>query len=147
MFSIEKRLAQVTTVCAKAYFNNATIHENMGNYQPFSFAELPEDNALKIVSGKALVAKEVRGQHILLCQLGPEDVLGNIPFLGTSHEPHSAGVFVSDPFETVALDLIDLKEEYDELSQTFRNLVSHTSTCLSVTTGRLMDMIARAEGP
>jgi CRP-like cAMP-binding protein len=143
LFSIEKRLTQVTTVCANAHLKKIKLHETMEDMHAFSFSEHPEDKIFKIVSGKAVVTKQINNHSIELCQLIPGDIIGNIPFLSTSHEPHSAMVFVSGPFQVDAIDLIDLKEEYDELSQTFKNIVIHTSTCLSVTTGRLMDMMKK----
>ncbi|PIP37913.1 MAG: hypothetical protein COX19_15335 [Desulfobacterales bacterium CG23_combo_of_CG06-09_8_20_14_all_51_8] len=143
LFSLDKRLAQVTTVCANVHFKKIKLHKTMEDMQAFSFSEHPEDKILKIVSGRAVIAKQINDHFIELCELAPEDVIGNIPFLGTSHEPHSAMVFVSDPFQVSSIDLIDLKEEYDELSQTFKNMIVHTSTSLSVTTGRLMDMIKK----
>jgi len=143
LFSIEKRLNQVTTVCAKTHFKKMQAHENMGDLHPLSFTEQSEDKILKIVSGKAVVAKQINNHFIVLCQLSAGDVIGNIPFLATAHEPHSAMVFVADPFEVDSIDLVDLKDEYDELSQTFKNMIVHTSTCLSVTTGRLMEIIKK----
>lgn len=143
LFSMEKRLNQVTTLCAKTHFKKIKVHENMGDLQPFSFSDQPEDEILKIVSGKAVVAKQINNHFIVLCQLAPGDIIGNIPFLATSHEPHSATLYVSDPFQVDSIDLIDIKEEYDGLSQTFKNMTVHTSTCLSITTGRLMDMIKK----
>ena len=143
--SIENRLMQITTICANAHFKKIKIIQNMGELRQFnSFAET-EDTFFKITNGNAIVVKNINNHFLELCRLKPDDIIGNISFLSTSHEPHSAQVFVSDDFETEEIDLIDLKEEYDELSTTLKNMFFHTATCLSVTTGRLMDILKKSK--
>jgi CRP-like cAMP-binding protein len=139
--SIENRLMQITTICAKAHFKKIKILQNMGDLKQFNGYSNTDNSIFKITNGKAFVVKNINTHFLQLCILKEDDIIGNIPFLGTSHEPHSAQVFVSDDFEAEEIDLIDLKEEYDELSTTLKNMFFHTSTCLSVTTGRLMDIL------
>ncbi|MBC2716272.1 MAG: cyclic nucleotide-binding domain-containing protein [Desulfobacteraceae bacterium] len=146
LYSIEQRLIQVTAICANSLVKKIKIHKNMGELKELNFSEKTDDRILKIISGEAVVVKQINNRFVQLCLLKTDDVLGNIPFLGTSHEPHSATVFVSDNFQTEEINLIDLKEEYDELSTTLKNMILHTSTCLSVTTGRLIDVLKNFKG-
>jgi len=145
IFSIENRMKQVTMVCANAHLKNIKVLKSMGELKPFSFSEKAEDTIFKIVKGTAVIVIKIKNNFLELCLLNPDDIVGNIPFLSTSHEPHSAEVYASDDFQTEEIDLIDLKEEYDELSTTLKNMILHTSTCLSVTTQRLIDILKNSK--
>ncbi len=146
LFSIENRLKQLTMICANAHFKKIKIHQNMGELKQFKISQKSDDIIYKILNGTAVVVKKINNHFLHLCLLKADDIIGNIPFLSTSHEPHSAEVYVSDDFATEEIDLIDLKEDYDELSTTLKNMAFHTSTCLSVTTGRLMDILKNSNG-
>ncbi|MBT8356573.1 MAG: hypothetical protein KJO61_02265, partial [Deltaproteobacteria bacterium] len=50
------------------------------------------------------------------------------------HEPHNASVFASKDLKLNPIDLKKLQEEYDSLSQTFKNIIENMATCTSVTT-------------
>lgn len=139
--SIENRMVQVTTVCTEAYTKIIKLIQNMGDLRKFPEAEYSDQKIFKIVQGKAVVVKPVNNHFTRLCTLKSGDFIGNISFLSTSHEPYSAEVYTSDNFETEEIDLVDLKQEYDELSMTLKNMILHTATCLSVTSGRLVDIL------
>jgi len=145
LFSIENRLMQLTTICANAQFKKIKMLQSMGEQKQLSIFEKKDDTIFKILKGNATVVKKINNHFLQLCLLNPDDIIGNVPFLITSHEPQSAQIFVSDDFETEEIDLIDLKEEYDELSTTLKNMFLHTATCLSVTTGRLMDILKNSK--
>jgi CRP-like cAMP-binding protein len=141
LFSIENRLKQITKTCAGAHFKKIKAIQNMGDLKRYMFKAEDENFIYKITSGKAVVVKPVNKHFLQLAMLTPGDFIGNIPFLSTAHEPESAHVYVSEDCETERIDLIDLKEEYDELSATMKNMILHTSICLSVTSGRLMEIL------
>lgn len=143
--SLENRLMQITTLCAKAHFKKIKMLQDMGELKQLNSFPKTEAIFFKITNGNAIVVKNINNHFLELCRLKPDDIIGDIPFLSTSHEPHSAEVYVSDDFETEEIDLIDLKEEYDELSTTLKNMFFHTSTCLSVTTGRLTDILKNSK--
>lgn len=145
IFSMENRLKQLTDLCAAANFKKFRIFKDMGTLQPVPGIDDAGRLIYQITSGKAAVVKPLNGRFAELSILTPGDIIGNVPFLDTPHEPHSAMVYGSEGINTKELDLIDLKEEYDTLSQTLKNMMQHTSTCLSVTTGRLMDMIKKSK--
>jgi len=50
------------------------------------------------------------------------------------HEPRRARVLASEDLKVEVLNGEDLKEEYDGLSATLRNLVNSIATCVSMTT-------------
>ncbi len=139
--SIENRLVQVTTGCARAYLKNDRLIQNIDGLKRIALQGNGNDRIHQIKKGQAVVVKPADKQHVFLCRLKPGDFIGEIPFLSTFHEPHAAEVYASEDLEAVPLDLIDLKEEFDEMSLTLKNIVLHTANCLSVTTGRLMDIL------
>jgi CRP-like cAMP-binding protein len=145
LVSIENRLMQITTLCAKAHFKKIKMLQNMGELIPYNDFSNTDNKIFKIINGKAVVVKKINNHFLKLCLLKEKDFIGNISFLSTSHEPHSAQVFVSDDFKTEEIDLFDLKEEYDDLSTTLKNMFFHTSTCLSITTGRLTDILNKSK--
>ena len=145
LFSLENRLAQITSICANAHFTKIKMLRSLNNFKEFKMPEQSDTAIYKITDGRSAVVKKIRDHFLPLCKLQKIDFIGNIPFLNTPHEPHSAQVFVSDDFQSEKIDLIDLKEEYDKLSVTLKNMISHTSTCLSVTSGRLMDLLKNSK--
>ena len=141
--SFDDRLRQVTLACANAVFEKLAPRKNMGDLQPFSMSDAAEHSVLKIISGEAVVARKMDNLFIPLCTLTVGDFIGNIPFLNTSHEPHSAEVFVSEDFSTQEIKLVGFKKEYDKLSAMLKNMIQHTFICLSITTGRLIDILKK----
>jgi len=143
--SIENRLMQLTTICGSAHFKKIHAFKADGEFKQFTIPEKTDDKIFKITDGEAAIVKKFNNHYLQLCILKQNDIIGNIPFLSTSHEPHSAQIFVSENFQTEEINLIDLKDEYDELSLTLKNMAIHTSTCLTITTGRLIDIIKKAK--
>ncbi|HMA66543.1 MAG TPA: cyclic nucleotide-binding domain-containing protein [Desulfosalsimonadaceae bacterium] len=138
--SIDNRLRQITTSCARTLINGPSPQPRMGEWKRLE--NLEEGGAVYMISeGQAAIVRRMNGGFVELCILEPNDMIGYIPFLNTPHEPHSASVFVSDDFSCTPVDLMDLKKEYDRMSTTFKNVIKHTTTCVSVTTGRLFDVI------
>ncbi len=141
LMSLDSRLKQVTTHCAEAILKKNEGKADLSDLKLFPVSNTPDDRVHRIRAGRAVIVRQDNKHPIMLCTLGPGDILGDIPFLGTAHEPHSASVYVSKDFETDEINLTDIKQEYDDGSETFRNLILHTATCLSVTTARLMGVL------
>ncbi len=144
--SLDNRLRQVTTSCAKALLNSPLPHTMNKNLKLFNFKDDPE-SIFWIQAGEAVVVRQIGQDFIELCVLGPNDFIGHIPFLNTSHEPHSATVYVSADFKCQRVDLMRVKKEYNRVSKTFKNLIQHTTQSISVTTGRLFDVIKAGQHP
>jgi len=50
------------------------------------------------------------------------------------HEPFSASVYFSDDIELTPLDAEVLQSEYDQLSDTFKNMIEFSLNCISIAT-------------
>lgn len=132
LISLDSRLRMINDNAVEAY---------TGNYSK----ELPQDKVFDdrfqnntdlyvIREGTAdIIGKGPKGD-VNLMSLGPDAVFGKIPFMAFAHEPISASVMTSDPFEADILDSRALQQEYDNLSPTFRNFVFNAATNISMTT-------------
>ncbi|MBS3758602.1 MAG: cyclic nucleotide-binding domain-containing protein [Desulfobacterales bacterium] len=138
--SLDNRLRQITTNCAKILLHGLPANYDLKDLKPFE-QQNEEDAAYQIQNGRAVVVRRVNNGFLEVCQLEPNDVIGHIPFLNTCHEPHSATVYVSSDFEYGPIDLRSIRKEFDLMTQTFKNLIQHTTTSLSVTTGRVFDIV------
>ena len=99
---------------------------------------------MRITGGEAYIIRQTPKGHVHLCTMSKGDFIGKIPFLNTSHEPYSADVYVSRNFVADPFDLTAVHEEYERLSQTFKNMLQNISTSISVTTGRVLDLLKKA---
>jgi hypothetical protein len=143
LVSFDNRLKQITHACANAVVEKLTPRKNMGHLKPFSLLDNTDHSVLKILSGEAVIVRKMDNLFVPLCTLTDGDFIGNIPFLNTSHEPHSAQVFVSENFSTQPVKLVGFKKEYDKLSTMLKNMIQHTFTCMSITSGRLIDILKK----
>ena len=91
-----------------------------------------------------IIGKGPKGDVNLL-SLGSDDVFGKIPFLDFGHEPLSASVMTSNPFEADILDSQALQKEYDKLSHTLRNFVFNAATNISMTTKLFYQLLEKVE--
>ena len=91
-----------------------------------------------------IIGKGPKGD-VNLMSLGSNDVFGKIPFMDFGHEPLSASVMTSNPFEADILDSQALQEEYDNLSHTFRNFVFNAATNISMTTKLFYQLLEKGD--
>jgi CRP-like cAMP-binding protein len=145
LLSLDKRLRLINDNAVAAY---------IGGYSK----ELPEDKVFEnrfqtntdlyiIKEGTAdIIGKGPKGDVNLL-SLGSDDVFGKIPFLDFGHEPLSASVMISDPFEADILDSLALQQEYNNLSPTLRNFVFNAATNISMTTKLFYQLMDKGAAP
>ncbi|RJP86088.1 MAG: DUF4388 domain-containing protein [Desulfobacteraceae bacterium] len=141
--SFDNRLKRITHTCATAVFEKVALQKSMSPMKHLPLPDKANNYVMKITSGNAVIVRKIDNLYIPLCALTIGDFIGNIAFLNTSHEPHSAEVFVSDDFSIQQINLIGLKKEYDKLSLMLKNMIQHTFTCLSITTARLVDILKK----
>ena len=120
--------------------NDNAVQAYTGSYAK----ELPSDKVLEqkyndaelyiIKKGTADIIGKGPREDVKLLFLGHDDVFGKIPFLDFGHEPLSASIMTSNPFEAEALDAHALQKEYENLSHTFRNFVFSSAANISMTT-------------
>ncbi len=143
LVSIDKRLKQVTDVCARAVLKNDIFTNLHKSSDLVISSDKQESTCFRITGGEAFVVRQTSKGNVHLCTMASGDIIGQMPFLNTSHEPYSADVYVSKNFKADVYDLTAVREEYDRLSQTFKNMLQNISTSISVTTGRILDLVKK----
>ena len=94
----------------------------------------PESRLFRITEGDATVVRYTDHGYVPLAMLQEGEFFGSIPFLDMGQEPGAASVFASESLKIEVVDTAPLQQEYDRLSATFKKLIEHTSSCISVTT-------------
>lgn len=143
LISLDNRLRQINDNAVAAY---------IGGYSK----GLPEDKVFEnrfqkntdlyiIRKGTAdIIGKGPKG-NVNLLSLGRDDVFGKIPFMDFGHEPLSASLMISNPFEADNLDSQALQKEYDNLSPTLRNFVFNAATNISMTTKLFYQLLEKVD--
>ncbi|MCF8024466.1 MAG: cyclic nucleotide-binding domain-containing protein [Desulfobacteraceae bacterium] len=144
LISIDKRMRQVTDVCAKLVLNRFEADGQSPPGKLFIGQGRNEDQVIRITSGQAVVCIKTDMGYVHLLTLVPGDILGRLPYLNTAHEPYSAEVYVSGEFNATRLDTGQVEREYEQLSGTFKNMIQNMTNGISVTTGRVFDLIRKA---
>jgi hypothetical protein len=69
--------------------------------------------------------------------------MGNIPFIDFGHEPRLATIVPSGDIETEKVDIQKIKEEYEAMSRTFKNLIFNIGSYISSTTSLVQNLNSR----
>ena len=87
-----------------------------------------------ISKGNATIVQDIKNRLFSLINLGPDDFFGPLPFLEMGHEPFSASVLFSTELKATPLDPETLQGEYDQLSDTLKNMIEFSLNCISIAT-------------
>ncbi len=134
LLSLDARLRQVTDLVVELSIKGDLNKELMKDKKVILKKGAPEKKAFKIDSGEVCVLGESKKGALALLSLQKGDIFGNLPFLDLGHEPHSASVMASEDSSMDEFDPMILQEEYERLSEVFRNLVFNISTYIFMTT-------------
>jgi CRP-like cAMP-binding protein len=134
LLSLDARLRQVTDLVVDLSLKSDRNQELMKDKKVILKKGTSEKKALKINSGELCVLGESKKGPLALLSLQKGDIFGSLPFLDLGHEPHSASVMASEDASMDEFDPMILQEEYDRLSEVFRNLVFNISTYIFMTT-------------
>lgn len=102
-----------------------------------------EEDLYRIVEGNAQVVSRGPKDKKYLLSLEEDDFMGNIPFIDFGHEPGSATIIPSKDIETEKVDIEKIKEEYQEMSRTFKNLIFNIGSYISSTTSLVQNINSR----
>jgi len=134
LLSLDSRLREITERLSELH---SGIHVNE---KSFSSSKEPlkkggnADTPFLIEKGNATIVENMKNQTFSLINLQKDDFFGPIPFLEMGHEPFSASVYFSDDIELTPLDAEVLQSEYDQLSDTFKNMIEFSLNCISIAT-------------
>lgn len=134
LLSVDKRLKQLNERAVEFRSGNAQPFDLMENKKPIIAQGSNEDKMYMIREGSASIVRHEEFGRVPLAQLYKGDYFGNISFLHLGHEPDNASVMAAKEFKVRKMDLANLREEYNQLSTTFKNFVDNVATCVSIST-------------
>lgn len=134
LISLDERLNRVTDRAAELY-GKKDDNQALKNGERIIIQKGSSLEDLFIIKeGEAYIIGQNPEGTLHLLTLKEDDVFGYISFLDFGHEPRSAYVLGSNDLVVEKLDIQSLQEEYSKLSSTFKNLIYHVGTCISMTT-------------
>ena len=125
-----------------AHAGHFNIQDNQVNGCIFLQVFLEKGSARKelfaVREGEAHVVGQTRKGTLPLLSLERNDVFGYLPFMDLGQEPRSASIVASKGLDVQELDVGGIQKEYEELSETFRNLIYNLGICILVTTQEIL---------
>ncbi len=134
LLSVDKRLKQLNERAVEFRSGNAQPMDPIENKKPIIAQGSAEDKLYMIREGTASIIRHEEYGRIPLVQLYKGDYFGNISFLELGHEPEEATVMAAKDFKVRKMDVGKLREEYNQLSTTFKNFVDNVATSVSIST-------------
>ncbi|PLX53400.1 MAG: hypothetical protein C0611_05370, partial [Desulfobacteraceae bacterium] len=131
--SLDKRMKQATEKAVDTHLNKIRLEEYINVKNQVIKQGDSEDNLFEITEGVAHIVRHTEHGYVPLGSLYPGDFFGNIPFLDLGQEPFHASVFGSENLEFKKMSPDSLQQEYNQLQPTFKNIIDHLATCISVT--------------
>ncbi|MGD9138909.1 MAG: cyclic nucleotide-binding domain-containing protein [Desulfobacterales bacterium] len=132
--SLDERLKQATQMAVDIHGKDKKIGQLLQDKKVLIKQGQDEKRMFRIRSGHAYIARETASGVVPIACLQEGHYIGHIPFLDLGHEPYSASIFASPDLKLSAMDPKELQTEHDKLSSTLKNIISHLTTSISVTT-------------
>jgi len=130
--SIDNRFKRVTNLAVDIYSQKKVSEDYLKGRKVLIKQGDEEEKLLKITSGDITVARKVDDTFVPISRLVRGDYFGQIPFLNIGHEPFSAYVLAQKGLKVKSVDINSFQEEYEQLSNTFKNFLENLATCVSV---------------
>ncbi|HHP7234235.1 MAG TPA: cyclic nucleotide-binding domain-containing protein [Desulfobacterales bacterium] len=134
IISLDNRLKQVTATMIRNQDDPTRTAGVLNGKKAVIEQGKKEERVFIINQGTVALARSTERGVVPLCELYRSDFFGHVPFLKMGHEPHGASVFATGDLKIVPLDINRLHKEHSGLSNSFRNIIEHLATCVSVTT-------------
>lgn len=134
VISLDKRLREVTDKTIDAYIKKKKVKDFLKDKKLVMEPDKNEKRLFSIKQGNAFIVRKTDSDYVHLSTLNKGDFFGHVPFLNMGHEPYSALVFGSKDLEVKKLVPEKLRKEYDQLSNTFKNIIENIGTCILATT-------------
>ncbi|MFC1494996.1 cyclic nucleotide-binding domain-containing protein [Thermodesulfobacteriota bacterium] len=143
LLSIDQRLRKLNERAADLCLSEGKEHDRSFSSGSMNQNLNMEKDLYRILEGNAqLVTKDSKDKKYLL-SLEENDVMGHIPFIDFGHEPKAASIIPSGDMKTEMIDIQKVREEYDALSRTFKNLIFNIGSYISSTTSLVQNFNSR----
>jgi len=134
LLSLDGRLGKITERACELFTNKGKTTGLPKDSEVIVEKGSSEKDVFIIVEGEAYVIGQTQKGPLSLVTLEKDDVFGYIPFMDMGHEPRYASVFSSKDLKVNRLDTARFQKEYDQLSDTTRNMIYVTCTSVFSTT-------------
>lgn len=134
VISLDKRLREVTDKTIDVYIKKKKVKDFLKDKKLVMKPDENEKRLFSIKQGNAFIVRKTDSDYVHLSTLNKGDFIGHVPFLNMGHEPYSALVFGSKDLEIKKLGPEKLQKEYDQLSNTLKNILENIGTCILATT-------------
>ena len=134
LMSLERRMREVTDHVVAIHTGSISIDEYVQQRNPVLRQGDEDSRLFRITDGDVTIVRHSDDGPVALAKLRKGDFFGSVPFYELGQEPGAASVFGSEDLKTEEVDPDPLQSEYDRLSATFKKLIEHTATSISVTT-------------
>ncbi|MBW1706478.1 MAG: cyclic nucleotide-binding domain-containing protein [Deltaproteobacteria bacterium] len=134
LFSLAGRLGKITDSTVNLFQKSYNTDGLTKGKQVIVEKGSSKEEIFTIIEGETYVIGETPKGDLPLFALQKKDVFGNVPFIDFGHEPRNAVVLASKDLKVDKLDPEKLRQEFSQLSGTFKNLIFDLGTCVSVTT-------------
>lgn len=134
LYSMDGRLVKVTDRVVELLRNEDKSKELVKGKKIMMKQGAVKEGAFTIIDGESCVVGHSKKSHIPLFTLTEKDVFGHVPFIDIGHEPRFASVMASKNLQVNKLDIDSLKREFDNLSDTLKNMIHNTCNCIYTTT-------------
>jgi CRP-like cAMP-binding protein len=134
LLSLDRRERKITDKACELFTNKGKTTGPPKDSEVVVKKGSSEEEVFIIVEGEAYVIRQTRKGPLQLVTLEKDDIFGYIPFMDMGHEPRYASVFSSKDLKLNRLDSARFQKEYDQLSDTIRNMIYVTCTSVFSTT-------------
>ena len=134
LLSMDNRLQELTERLSEIYSGKNVSGKSSSDSKEAESGGKRIETPFLISKGTATVVESIREHPFTLLNLGPDDFFGSLPFLEMGHEPFSASVSFSKDLKAAPLDPDVLQSEYDQLTNTLKNIIEFTLNCISIAT-------------
>ena len=134
LFSLAGRLGKITDSTVNMFLKSYDTDGLNRRKQVIIEKGSSKEELFTIIEGETYIVGKTPKGDLPLFALQKNDVFGYVPFMDFGHEPRSAEVLASKDLKVDKLDAEKLRQEFNHLSGTFKNLIFDLGTCVSVTT-------------
>ncbi len=135
LISIDRRLRQLNHRIVDFYTQTIDIEKMINGRVPVIKQGANEENLYQVADGDAIIVRHHETGMVPLVGLPRGEFFGSIPFMELGQEPEYASVLATKDLKVKKVDAERFKDEYTKLSATFKNMVDHLASCISITTG------------
>lgn len=135
IMSLDKRLKQLTNRAVEYHTQSVNVESFVRDKQKVMRQGDAEKRLFRIQQGHVHIVQQEKDRYLPLVSLSKDDYFGSFPFFDMGHEPDKASVLASKDLKIVSMDADTLRQEYDHISTTFKNIIENVATSISATTG------------